>query len=176
MEHRHRAMKRRDFITLLGGFAVSSPLAAHAQRPKTLPKVGVLWHAGSAEEEAIYLRALNQGFSNLGYVEGKSIVLEHRFPDERPERFISMADELASIPVDVLVAVTQPAALAAARATRKIPIVFTHVPDPVRSKLVNSLAQPGGNLTGFTNIAAEIAAKRVQLLKEAFPQMKRLTL
>src|SRR3954469_12521122 len=65
MEHRHRAMKRRDFITLLGGFAVSSPLAAHAQRPKTLPKVGVLWHAGSAEEEAIYIRALNQGLSVL---------------------------------------------------------------------------------------------------------------
>lgn len=122
------------------------------------------------------MRALNQGFSALGYLEGKSISLEHRFPDERPERFVSMAGELAAIPVDVLVAVTHPAALAAARATTKIPIVFTHVPDPVRSKLVESLAKPGGNVTGFTNIAAEIAAKRVQLLKEAFPRMKRITL
>src|SRR4051812_14849370 len=87
-----------------------------------------------------------------------------------------MAGELAAIPVDVLVAVTHPAALAAARATTKRPIVFTHVPDPVRSKLVDSLARPGANVTGFTNIAAEIAAKRVQLLKEAFPRMKRITL
>jgi putative ABC transport system substrate-binding protein len=87
-----------------------------------------------------------------------------------------MAAELAALPVDVLVAVTQPAALAAAQATTKIPIVFTHVPDPVRSKLVHGLARPGGNITGLTNIAAEIAAKRAQLLKEAFPLMKRVSL
>lgn len=169
-------MKRRDFIKLLGAMSAGWPISSQAQRNRGLPKVGVLWHAGSAQEEAIYLRALNQGFTDLGYVEGKSISLEHRFPDERPERFVSMAGELAAIPVDVLVAVTHPAALAAARATTKIPIVFTHVPDPVRSKLVDSLARPGANVTGFTNIAAEIAAKRVQLLKEAFPRMKRITL
>jgi ABC-type uncharacterized transport system substrate-binding protein len=169
-------MQRRDFITLIGSAAAAWPLAARGQPARRTPKVGVLWHAGSAEEEAIYLRALNQGFSSLGYVEGKSIVLEHRFPDERPERFVSLANELAAIPVDVLVAVTQPAALAAASATTKIPIVFTHVPDPFRANLVNSLARPGGNVTGFTNIAAEIAAKRVQLLKEAFPKMRRVTL
>jgi len=176
MEHRHRTMKRRDFITLLGGFAVSSPLAAHAQRPKTLPKVGVLWHAGSAEEEAIYIRALNQGFNDLGYIDGKTVALDHRFPAEQPDRFASLAVALAAVPVDVLVAVTQAAAQAAARATTKIPIVFTVVPDPVGSKLVNSLARPGGNITGLTNIASEIAAKRVQLLKEAFPGIKRVTL
>ena len=87
-----------------------------------------------------------------------------------------MAGELAAIPVDVLVAVTQPAALAAAHATKMIPIVFTHVPDPINAKLVTSLAQPGGNITGLTNIAAQIASKRVQLLKEAFPRMRRITL
>ena len=87
-----------------------------------------------------------------------------------------MAKELAALPVDVLVAVTQPAAMAAAAATTKIPIVFNHVPDPIRTKLVNSLARPGGNVTGLTNIAAEIAAKRVQLLKEAFPRMTRVIL
>ena len=170
-------MRRRDFIQGIAAISATMwPLAAHAQPAKRLSKVGVLWHAGSAEEEAIYLRALNQGFSDLGYVEGKSIVLEHRFPDERPERFISFARELAAIPVDVLVAVTQPAALAAAAATTKIPIVFTHVPDPIRTKVVNSLARPGGNVTGLANIAAEIAAKRVQLLNEAFPTMKRVAL
>lgn len=169
-------MRRRELITLIAGAAAAWPLTARGQPARKLPRVGVLWHAGSAEEEAIYLRALNQGFSSLGYVEGKSIVLEHRFPDERPERFVSMANELAAIPVEVLVAVTQPAALAAAAATSKIPIVFNHVPDPIRAKLVSSLARPGGNVTGFTNIAAEIAAKRVQLLKEAFPGMQRLSL
>ncbi|MFL6826486.1 MAG: ABC transporter substrate-binding protein [Bradyrhizobium sp.] len=141
-----------------------------------MPKIGVLWHAGSAEEEAIYLRALNQGFNDLGYIDGKTIALDHRFPAEQPERFASLAVELAAIPVDVLVAVTQAAAQAAARATTKIPIVFTVVPEPVGSKLVNSLARPGGNITGLTNIASEIAAKRVQLLKEAFPGIKRVTL
>jgi putative ABC transport system substrate-binding protein len=169
-------MNRRGLIVLLGGTASTWPFASRAQPSKTIPRIGVLWHAGSADEEAIYIRALNQGFSDLGYVDGKSIALEHRFPDERPERFASMAAELAAIPVDVLVAVTQPAALAAARATKKIPIVFTHVPDPLNAKLVTSLAQPGGNITGLTNIAAQIASKRVQLLKEAFPLMRRITL
>ena len=93
---------------------VGWPFASRAQPRKPIPRIGVLWHAGSADEEAIYIRALNQGFNDLGYVDGKSITLEHRFPDERPERFASMAAELAAIPVDVLVAVTQPAALAAA--------------------------------------------------------------
>jgi putative tryptophan/tyrosine transport system substrate-binding protein len=170
-------MQRREFVALIGGMAVAAlPVAARGQPAKRIPKVGVLWHAGSAEEEAIYMRALSEGFSSLGHIEGKSVILEHRFPDERPERFVSMARELADLPVDVLVAVTQPAALAAAAATTKIPIVFTHVPDPVRTKLVNSLARPGGNVTGLTNIAAEIAAKRVQLLKEAFPGIKRVAL
>lgn len=169
-------MRRREFISLIAGMAAALPLSANGQPAKKIPKVGVLWHAGSAEEEAIYLRALNQGFSSLGYVEGRSIVLEHRFPDERPERFASMARELAAIPVDILVAVTQPAALAAAAATTKIPIVFNHVPDPVRAKLVSNLARPGSNVTGLTNIAAAVAAKRVELLKEAFPRMTRVSL
>jgi putative ABC transport system substrate-binding protein len=169
-------MKRRHFMTLLGALGFAWPVGARAQQSKGLPRVGVLWHAGSAEEEAVYLRAVTQGFADLGYVDGKSIKLEHRFPDERPERFDSFARELVALPVDVLVTVTQPAAQAAARATTKIPIVFTGVPDPVGSKLVNSLARPGGNITGFSNITSEISAKRVQLLKEAFPRMKRVAL
>lgn len=169
-------MKRRDLTLLFGGMAVAWPFTSRAQLRKTIPRIGVLWHAGSADEEAIYMRALNQGFSDLGYVDGKSIALEHRFPDERPERFVSMARELAAIPVDILIAVTQPAALAAATATTKIPIVFNHVPDPVRAKLVSNLARPGRNITGLTNIAAAVAAKRVELLKEAFPRMMRISL
>ena len=136
-------MRRREFLTLVGGVTAAAwPPAARGQSFKRTPKIGVLWHAGSAEEEAIYMRALSQGFSSIGHIEGKSIILEHRFPDQRPERFTSMARELVALPVDVLIAVTQPAALAAAAATMTIPIVFTHVPDPIRAKLVNSLARP----------------------------------
>src|SRR5689334_13577600 len=105
-------MRRREFVKLVAGAGAAWPLAALGQSARKIPRIGVLWHAGSAEEEAIYLRALNEGFSNLGYVDNKTILLEHRFPNERPERFARMASELAALPVDVLVAVTQPAALA----------------------------------------------------------------
>jgi putative ABC transport system substrate-binding protein len=169
-------VKRREFITIIGGAAVAWPIAARAQPTKKIPKVGVLWHAGSAEEEAIYLGALKLGFNDLGYIDGKTIALEHRFPNEQPERFASLAAELAALPVDVLVAVTLPAALAAQRATTTIPIVFILVPEPVRSKLVNSFARPGGNITGLTQIAVELSAKRLELLKEAFPRMTRVAL
>jgi len=169
-------MKRREFIRLLGGAAATWPLAARGQPTRKMPRVGVLWHAGSAEEEAIYLGALQQGFNDLGYIDGKTIALEHRFPNEQPERFASLAAELAALRVDVLVAVTLPAALAAQRATTTIPIVFILVPEPVRSKLVNSFARPGGNITGLTQIAVELSAKRLELLKEAFPRMTRVAL
>ena len=162
-------MRRREFITLIGGAAVAWPLAARAQQSRRPPLVGVLWHAGSAEEEAIYLGALLEGLRGLDYIDGKTIVLEHRFPNEIPERFISLAAELAALKPDVLVAVTRPAATAAQRATTAIPTVFIVVPDPVGTKLVASLARPGGNITGLTHVAVELSAKRLALFKEAFP-------
>jgi len=168
-------MRRREFITLLGAFTL--PLAAHAQQPtKKIPRVGVLWHAGSAEEEAIYLGALVEGLKGLGYIDGKTIALEHRFPNEIPERFVSLAAELAALKPEVLVAVTRPAAMAAQRATTTIPTVFIVVPDPVGMKLVNSLARPGGNITGLTHIAVELSAKRLAFFKEAFPSASRAAL
>ena len=168
-------MRRREFITLLG--ALTLPLAARAQQPtKKIPRVGVLWHAGSAEEEAIYLGALVEGLKGLGYIDGKTIALEHRFPNEIPERFVSLAAELAALKPEVLVAVTRPAAMAAQRATTTIPTVFIVVPDPVGMKLVNSLARPGGNITGLTHIAVELSAKRLAFFKEAFPDASRAAL
>jgi putative ABC transport system substrate-binding protein len=155
---------------------VAWPLGGLAQPAGKLPRVGVLWHAGSAEEEAIYLGALLEGFKELGYVDGKTIVLEHRFPNEIPERFVSLAVELAALKPDVLVAVTRPAAIAAQRATTTIPIVFVVVPDPVGTKLVNSLARPGGNVTGLTHIAVELSGKRLAFFKEAFPRASRVAL
>ena len=153
------------------------PLAARAQQPtKKTPRVGVLWHAGSVEEEAIYLGALLEGLTGLGYIDGKTIALEHRFPNEQPERFVSLAAELAALKPDVLIAVTQQAAVAAQRATTTIPIVFIVVPDPVGVKLVNSLSRPGGNITGLTHIAVELSGKRLAVFKEAFPRMTRVAL
>ena len=172
-------MDRRAFIvagivaaneTLLG-----SP-APTAQQSRRIPKIGVLWHAGSAEEERIPLGALVQGFKNLGYIEGQTVVFEHRFPNEQPERFVSLAQELVRTNVDVLIAVTRQAALAAQSATQTIPIVFMVVPDPVGSKLVDSLSRPGKNLTGMTNMALELVPKRVELLKEAMPNLWRMAL
>jgi putative tryptophan/tyrosine transport system substrate-binding protein len=168
-------MRRRQFITVLCVVA-AWPLSALAQQRTKVPRVGVLWHAGSADEEAVYLTALLKGFSGLGYVDGKTIALEHRFPNEQPERFVSMAAELAALNVDVLVAVTRLGALAAQRASATIPIVFIVVPDPVGTKLVNTLARPGGNITGLTHIAVELSAKRLALFKEAFPRMTRVAL
>jgi len=117
-----------------------------------------------------------EGFRNLGYVDGKNITFEHRFPNDQPERFISLAAELAQMKVDVLIAVTRNAAIAAQRATMTIPIVFIAVPDPLGSKLVASLGRPDANITGLTNMAIELVPKRIQVLKEAIPGLSRIGL
>jgi putative ABC transport system substrate-binding protein len=167
---------RREFLAGAVGAGVLAPLIAAAQSRAKTPRVGVLWHAGSAEEEAIYLGAFEEGLKGLGYIDGRTVRLEHRFPNEQPDRFLSQAAELAALDVDILVAVTRPAALAAQRATRTIPIVFIVVPDPVGSKLVDSLARPGGNITGLTHIAVELSAKRLEFLKEIIPRLSRAAL
>jgi ABC-type uncharacterized transport system substrate-binding protein len=167
---------RRSLLLGLGAASLSRALKAFAQSVGKIPKIGVLWHAGSAEEEKIPLGGLVDGFRNLGYVDGKNISLEHRFPNEQPERFFGLAAELVQIKVDVLIAVTRQAAVAAQKATTIIPTVFIAVPDPVGSGLVASLGRPGGNITGLTNMAVELVPKRVQALKEAIPRLSRLAL
>jgi putative ABC transport system substrate-binding protein len=167
-------MTRRTFITLLGS-AAAWPLAARGQQAG-LRRIGVLWHAANAEEEAVYLGALREGLVALGYVEGRNIVLENRFPAEQWERFISLAAELVQLKPDILVAVSRPAAIAAQRATTTIPIVFSVVPDPVGDKLVESLAQPGKNITGLSNMALDLSAKRIELLKDMVAGLSRVAL
>jgi putative ABC transport system substrate-binding protein len=166
-------MKRREFITLLGGVAVW-PIAAGAQQSRKTPRIGVLWHAGSAEEEGPYFTSLLQGFRDLGYVEGKTITLEHRFPNEIPDRFKSMAAELVALDVDVLVSVGNVASPYAKNATTTIPVVFVIVPDPVGTKLVESFARPGGNATGLSTYASDVVGRRLQLLKEIVPGLWRV--
>src|SRR5215510_10233747 len=169
-------MRRREFIALVGSAAVVWPLAARAQKTARLPRIGVLWHAGSAEEEGRYFTGFIEGLRDLGYTDGSNIILEHRFPNEMPDRFRKMAAELVSMNVDVLVSVGSQTAFYAKDATTTIPIVFIFVPDPVGSKFVNSFARPGGNTTGLTHFAADLIGKRLQFLKETIPGLSRVAL
>ena len=166
-------ISRRQLIGFLCG-AAAWPGCINAQSHP--PRVGILWHAANEEEEAIYLGAVRLGLGDFGYVEGSNIILENRFPAEVPERFISLAADLAAIKVDVLVAINRIAALAAQRATSTIPIIFVAVPDPVGAKLVASLARPGGNITGLSNFATDLTAKRVEFLKEIVSSVSRVAL
>ena len=143
-------MRRREFITLLGSTAAAWPLPSRAQQRKAMPRVGVLWHAANAKQEEEYLGALTKAFQDVGYLDGKNIELIHRFPAEQPERFRAFAQELAESKVDVIVAVTGFGAKEAKRATGTIPIVVVADPDPIGNGLVESLAHPGGNVTGLS--------------------------
>ena len=170
-------MRRRQFIKLIGGAAAAWPLAARAQQSTNkVPLVGVLWHAGSAEEEDVYLSVLVKAFNDLGYVEGKNIHLDHRFPAEKPERFRTLAQELVDEKPDVIIAVTNLAALEVKRATSSIPIVVSVASDAVGMGLVESLARPGGNVTGLSLMAIDLSGKRLELLKEAAPSLSRVAL
>jgi putative ABC transport system substrate-binding protein len=169
-------MKRRDIITVLSSVLLGSSLAARAQEKGKVPTVGILWHAGSIEEEAIYLKEIRQGLQALGYVEGQNINLVNTFANEEYERFNANAVDLVGRKVDVLVAVTLQAALAAQRATKTIPIVFVLVPDPVATKLVDSLARPGGNITGLSQLALDLLPKRLELFKEIVTPLTRIAL
>jgi putative tryptophan/tyrosine transport system substrate-binding protein len=170
-------MKRRQFIRLIGGAAAAWPIAAHTQQSSNkIPLVGVLWHAGSAEEEDVYLSVLVQAFNDLGYVEGKNIHLDHRFPAENPDRFRALAQELVDEKPDVIIGVTNLGALEVKRATSTIPIVVTVASDAVGMGLVESLARPGGNVTGLSLMAIDLSGKRLELLKEAVPSLLRVAL
>src|SRR5262245_35806218 len=143
-------MKRREFIALLLSTAAMWPRIARAQRSARIPKVGVLWHAANIEEETPYYQSLLEGFRKLGYVDGQSITLEHRFPNEVPEAFAKMAGELVSLNCDVLVGAAA-SAPHLKKATKTIPIVFMFVPDPIGADLVEGMGRPGGNVTGLSN-------------------------
>jgi putative ABC transport system substrate-binding protein len=168
-------MKRRKFITLIGGAAAAWPLAARAQQSTNkVPLVGVLWHAGSAEEEDVYLSVLVKAFNDLGYVEGKNIHLDQRFPAENPDRFRALARELVDEKPDVIIAVTWLGTAELHKATDTIPTVFVLVNDPVGFGFVQSLGHPGGNMTGPSLMAIDLSGKRLELLKEAVPGLSRV--
>src|SRR5215471_8633503 len=169
-------MKRRQFITLIGGASAAWPLAARAQQSKNIPTVGVLWHAGSAEEEDVYLRILVKAFNDLGYVDGKNIHLDQRFPAENPELFRKLGQELVDAHPALLIAITTIGAVTLKKLTSSIPIVFVFVTDPLGFGLVDSLARPGGNATGPSLMAVDLSGKRLELLKQVVPGLSRVAL
>jgi putative tryptophan/tyrosine transport system substrate-binding protein len=168
-------MNRRTFIAALGG-AAAWPVALYAQQSSKIPKIGVLWHAANEQQEAPFLGAFRQGLNELGYVEGKNIQLLNRFADEHYDRFDALAGELVEARVDVILASILPAASAAKRASTMIPIVFAVVSDPVGAHLVDSLADPGGNLTGLSPMFTDLTGKCVEILKDCLPELSSITL
>jgi ABC-type uncharacterized transport system substrate-binding protein len=163
-------MRRRDFITLLGGGAAAWPLAARAQRAGKISTIG-LFTAGSLEELAMVLAAFPNALRELGWIEGKNVTFERRYAENRLERLPELAAELVRLNVDVIVTVGTLAPTAAKQATTKIPIVMAAAGDPVASGLVLSLARPGGNVTGMSLMAPDLGAKRLELLKEMLPRL-----
>ncbi len=165
-------MRRREFIAMIGG-AAASPLAARAQQPGRVPRIGYLSPLNRNASAVIRDDAFQQGLRELGYVEGANIVIEYRFADGRFDRLPALAAELVQIKVDVIVALLTQASVAARDATKTIPIVIAGVSDPVGAGLIPNLARPGGNVTGTSSQTSEVVGKSLEFLKEAIPGVAR---
>jgi ABC-type uncharacterized transport system substrate-binding protein len=164
-------VKRRAFITLLGG-AAAWPLAARAQQP-AMPVIGFLG-ADTPSAASRWVAAFVQRLSELGWIDGRTVAIEYRWAEGHNERLAEIADELLRRKVDIIVTWSSPPVLAAKQATSVIPIVFALAADPVGTGLVASLARPGGNVTGLSTLGADLAAKRLEILRDIFPGLGRL--
>jgi len=160
-------------VVWLVGLTLAFVRLAEAQEQAKVPKIGLLG-PGSSSDSASSREILLKALHELGYIDGKNITIEYRYADNKVERLPALADELVRLKADVLVTTSTPAAIAAKNSTRTIPIIFLGVSDPVTAGLIDSLARPGGNLTGFTSIAAVLAGKRLELLKETIPKLSRV--
>jgi putative ABC transport system substrate-binding protein len=168
------SMGRREFVALLGG-AAAWPVAARAQQAGKLPTIGFLGqNTRSAGSE--WTAAFVQRLRELGWTDGRTIAIEYRWGEGREERFAEVADEFVRLKVDIIVVSGTPAVMASKRATSTIPIVFATAGDPVGNHLVDSLARPGGNVTGLSVQSNELAGKRIELLREVVPGLRRLAI
>ena len=167
-------MKRREFITLLGAVATAWPLAARAQQP-AVPVIGFLGESTPSGQRG-WVAAFVQRLRELGWTEGRNVAIEYRWAEGRNERFVDLVAELVKLKVDIIVTQGTPAVIAAKQATSAIPIVFPIAGNPVASGLVASLARPGGNVTGLTNQTADLAGKRLELLREVVPGLRHLAI
>src|SRR5438067_9940871 len=168
-------LKRRELVAVLGGLAAAWPLAAHAQQPNRMRKIGLLMPLGVSDPEAqrriaVFTKALRE----MGWTEGQTIAFAKRHADAKPERLPALAAELVQANVDVIVTQSSEAIDGARKATSTIPIVMASVGDAVGAGYVTSLARPGGNVTGLTLVATEQSAKRLGLLKEFSPNLARV--
>jgi putative tryptophan/tyrosine transport system substrate-binding protein len=164
-------MQRRDFITLLGGAAVVWPLAAHAQQAQDgMRRVGMLWPGPEQVPRNVKRRsAFLDRLRELGYVDGKTIQIHERYAGGVLDRLPGLARELVALKVDVIVAVAVAASMAARDATARVPIVMVHAGDPIGAGLIESLARPGGNITGTTSMLSDLGGKQVELLHQVVP-------
>jgi putative ABC transport system substrate-binding protein len=168
-------IERREFVILLGGSAaVAWPFAARAQQAKP-PIIGFMGES-TPEGQRQWVAAFVQRLSERGWTEGRNITIEYRWAEGRNERFAEIAAELVRLKVDVIVTQGTPAVLAAKQATSVIPVVFAIAGNPVANGLVASLARPGGNVTGLTNQSADLAGKRIELLRDVTPRLRRLAI
>jgi putative ABC transport system substrate-binding protein len=163
---------RRAFIRTLAGALLTAPLAADAQQAAKIARIGYL--AANLTVSLHMNEAFRQGLRDLGYVEGRNVVIEYRDAEGKPERLPALAAELVGLKADVIVASDTPAALAAKQATRTLPIVFIGAGDPVTSGLISSLPRPGGNVTGLSLLAPELRGKRLELVTQAVPGVTRV--
>src|SRR6202047_4526164 len=162
-------MRRREFISLLGGAAATWPLAARAQQPAKSVRIGVLGTSPLPPLQRFFRKR-----PEYGYVEGRNLRLEARFAEGRDDLYPALAAELTALPVDVIVTWGTPAALAAKQATTTIPIVMGSIADPVSVGVVSNLARPDGNITGFSSQNVDLEVKRLELLKDLLPQLARV--
>jgi putative ABC transport system substrate-binding protein len=165
-------MKRREFITLLGGAAASLPLAARAQQADKLPTIGILGSSSAAWSH--WLGAFVQRLHELGWIENRTVTIDYRWTEGRNERYAEFAAELARRKVDVILPLGTPAIIAAKKATSVVPIVFPLASDPVGEGLVASLAHPGGNITGLSNQQPDLAGKRLEILRDIIPGLRQV--
>ena len=168
-------MKRREFITLLSGAAAAWPLAARAQKARNVPTIGFLGSL-SRSAQSTWTAAFVQRMQEHGWIEDRTMVIEYRWAEGRSEQFSEFAAEFVRLKVDVIVTAGTDAVIAAKKITSVIPIVFGTAGDPVANGLVASLARPGGNVTGLSNQSADIAGKRLDLLRAVVPSLHRLAI
>ena len=168
-------MRRRDFIKAVAGSAVAWPMGAAAQQTSKVWRVGML-ETTSETLNAPNVTAFRRGLQQLGYVDGQNLIIEYRSGEGRIERFPELAAEMVRLKVDIIVTRGTPAALAAKNATATIPIVMAAIAEPVGTGVVGSLARPGGNVTGLSAIVNELAAKRIEIMREIVPKISRMAM
>jgi putative ABC transport system substrate-binding protein len=161
-------------VFMLTTVILATVSVTEAQQPGKIPRIGYVSASGDSYTPGRQVEAFRQGLRDLGYNEGKNIVVEYRYAEGKPDRLLSLARELVQLKLDVLVLVSLQSIRAAKQATKTIPIVMVTIDDPVATGLVDSLARPGGNITGVTRLSRELSGKRLELLKEAVPRMSRV--